>query len=240
MIDPRTSIIDKRLRPARRILIYSSAKGGVGKSVCAVLSALALAEQGFRVGLLDLDFQGASAHLLLKAELKFPEEEAGLKPQRVSDRLDFMTFAAFSGERPVPLRGSEVTAAIIELLAVTIWDELDFLVVDMPPGIGDEVLDVLRFFNRAEFLVICTPSRIVVPVVGRLLNLLRSLNVPILGLIENMAVQKNDGLVRDLARRYDTPLLASIPFLSDIDQVLDGDPLDGAWGDAVNSLVSSL
>ena len=93
MIDPRTSIIDKRWRPARRILIYSSAKGGVGKSVCSALSALALAERGLRTGLLDLDFQGASAHLLLKAELKFPEEEAGLKPLRVRDRLDFMTFA---------------------------------------------------------------------------------------------------------------------------------------------------
>ena len=96
MIDPRLDVIDKRLEPVKRIVAVSSAKGGVGKSVCAALSALAFRESGYRTGLLDLDFQGASAHLLLDVELDFPEEESGIKPLRASSSVDFMSFAAFS------------------------------------------------------------------------------------------------------------------------------------------------
>ena len=76
MIDPRLDVIGRRLEPVGRIIPVSSAKGGVGKSVCAALLALSFSAQGYRTGLLDLDFQGASAHLLLDVRLDFPEEES--------------------------------------------------------------------------------------------------------------------------------------------------------------------
>ena len=187
MIDPRPEVIGRRLAPVRRIVAFSSAKGGVGKSVCSVLSALALRRAGRRVGLLDLDFQGASLHLLLGAELAFPEEKGGIRPLRARESLDFMSFAAFSRESAVPLRGAEVTEALLEMLAVTIWEPLDFLLLDMPPGIGDELLDVLRLLPRTEFVVVATPSALALQVVERLLALLEELRLPVRGLIENMA-----------------------------------------------------
>ncbi|UCF96390.1 MAG: P-loop NTPase [Spirochaetaceae bacterium] len=221
MIDPRLDVIGRRLEPVKRIIAVSSAKGGVGKSVCAALISLALGQDGYRTGLLDLDFQGASAHLLLDVRLDFPEEQSGIKPLRAGDTsLDFMSFAAFSREHAVPLRGTEVSQAMLELLAITIWNPLDFLLIDMPPGIGDEIFDVLRYLRNPEFLVVTTPSRLVQHVVERLLAMLSELNVPLVGVIENMARSASASQAGRLADKYATPLLGSIPFVEGIDEIL--------------------
>jgi ATP-binding protein involved in chromosome partitioning len=247
MIDPRPAVLLRRLAPVRRILAFASAKGGVGKSVCAALSALALAAGGRRTGLLDLDFQGASAHLLLGASLRFPEEAGGVRPLRVRENLDFMSFAAFSRERAVPLRGAEAGEALLELLAVTVWEPLELLLLDLPPGLGDTLLDLLRLLPRTEFLVVATPSALALSVVERLLALLRELRLPLLGLVENMARPPEPSgtsrasPVAELAARYRAPLLGSIPYLPDLEkQLADGDPLRGALGDAVRELLSRL
>jgi ATP-binding protein involved in chromosome partitioning len=219
MIDPRLDVIGKRLEPVRRIIPVSSAKGGVGKSVCAALLALSFNRSGIRAGLLDLDFQGASAHLLLGIQPDFPEEESGIKPLRAGN-LDFMSFAAFSREHAVPLRGSEVSQAMLELLAITIWNPLEILLIDMPPGIGDEIFDVLRYLRDPEFLVVTTSSRLARQVVERLLAMLSELQVPMIGLIENMARGGSDSQVEQLARAYGTALLGSVPFEQGIDELL--------------------
>jgi ATP-binding protein involved in chromosome partitioning len=228
MIDPRLDVIGKRLEPVGRIIPVSSAKGGVGKSVCAALLAMSFSSRGYRTGLLDLDFQGASAHLLLDVQLDFPEEESGIKPLRTGN-LDFMSFAAFSREHAVPLRGGEVSQAMLELLAITIWDPLEILLIDMPPGIGDEIFDVLRYLRDPEFLVVTTPSRLVRHIVERLLAMLSELKVPMIGVIENMVRGATDSQAAKLAEAYDTVLLGSIPFEQDIDDLLTaaarGNPL---------------
>jgi ATP-binding protein involved in chromosome partitioning len=251
VIDPRLDIIRHRLSPVKRILAVSSVKGGVGKSVCAALCALALKEQGFRTGLLDLDFQGASAHLLLGAEPRFPEEAAGIKPLPVRGGLQLMSFALFSRERPVPLRGEEVSQAMLELLAITIWGPLDFLLCDLPPGIGEELLDLLRYLDRVEFLIVATPSRLALTVVERLLVLLSGLGAPLAGVVENMAGRasgegfpvpaETDGSVKRLAHRYGGRFLGSLPFEPRLDALLAGpDPLQGPLGEAVRQVAGEL
>ena len=223
MIDPRLDVVGKRLQPVKRIIAVSSPKGGVGKSVCAALLALTLGGEGHRTGLLDLDFQGASAHLLLDVRLDFPEEQSGIKPLRAARGVDFMSFAAFSREHAVPLRGTEVSQAMLELLAITIWDPLDVLLIDMPPGIGDEIFDVLRYLPGPEFLVVTTPSLLVGHVVERLLAMLSEMGVPMVGVIENMvrpgpARGGPEGPAARLAEKYGAVLLGSIPFVEDIER----------------------
>jgi ATP-binding protein involved in chromosome partitioning len=248
VIDPRPEVIGRRLAPVRRIVAFSSAKGGVGKSVCCVLSALALQRAGCRVGLLDLDFQGASLHLLLGAELAFPEEKGGIRPLRARESLDFMSFAAFSRECAVPLRGAEVSEALLEMLAVTIWEPLDFLLLDMPPGIGDELLDVLRLLTRTEFAVVATPSALALQVVERLLALLGELRLPVRGLIENMARPTGAGSGADAATavaaaaaRHRLPVLGSVPYLPEIEALLASpDPLAGELGLPFRRIADSL
>jgi ATP-binding protein involved in chromosome partitioning len=185
-IDPRPSVIEERLKKVKRIIAVTGWKGGIGKSVTACTLALLLAKKGYKTGLFDLDFAGASDHIILGAKGLFPKEEKGLEPP-VYEGVKFMSVVFFSENKAVPLRGANVSDAIIELLAITQWGELDFLVLDMPPGINDAALDVMRFARRAEVLAVTTPSVIARDVLERSLALYRSLKAPVLGVVENMA-----------------------------------------------------
>ena len=216
MIDPREIAISARLEKVRRIIPVVSGKGGVGKSLVSTTLALALAEKGHRVGLLDLDFHGASDHVILGFEPKeFPEEDRGVVPPTVHG-IKFMTIAYYTENRPTPLRGKEISDALIELLTITRWDELDYLVIDMPPGLGDQLLDVLRFLKRGKFLVVATPSKLALNVVEKLIQLLLEEKHSVLGVVENMKLDDEED-VRKLAERYNVPYLIGIPFYSDLE-----------------------
>ncbi|MGQ9559724.1 MAG: ATP-binding protein [Candidatus Oleimicrobiaceae bacterium] len=184
-IDPRMAIIGKRLRGARRIIAVSGSKGGIGKSSVASLLALTLGRLGYRAGLLDLDFTSPSTHFILGVEGLLPKEDKGIIPPSVHG-IKYLSITFYSGDRPLPLRGGDVSNAMIELLTITRWGGLDFLVVDMPPGLGDTTLDAIRLFPRVEFLLITNPSRLVAEAVRRAAVMLQELKIPILGVVENM------------------------------------------------------
>ncbi|MBP1912140.1 Mrp/NBP35 family ATP-binding protein [Thermococcus stetteri] len=219
-IDPREIAINARLEGVKRIIPVVSGKGGVGKSLVSTTLALVLAEKGHKVGLLDLDFHGASDHVILGFEPKeFPEEDRGVVPPTVHG-IKFMTIAYYTEDRPTPLRGREISDALIELLTITRWDELDYLIIDMPPGLGDQLLDVLRFLKRGEFLVVATPSKLSLNVVRKLIELLREEGHRILGLVENMkhsAQLEGEKDVKKLAEEFGVPYLAGIPFYPELD-----------------------
>ena len=133
-------MINQRLAKINRIIAVSSGKGGVGKSMVATTLALSLAKEGCRVGLFDLDFTGPSTHIILGAPSNLqPKEDKGIVPPTF-EGLEYMSLVYYVGDNPAPLRGTEVSNALIELLLITQWGKLDFLVIDMPPGIGDAVL----------------------------------------------------------------------------------------------------
>ncbi|WP_297475789.1 Mrp/NBP35 family ATP-binding protein [Thermococcus sp.] len=221
MIDPREIAINARLENVKRIIPVVSGKGGVGKSLVSTTLALALAEKGYKVGLLDLDFHGASDHVILGFEPKeFPEEDKGVVPHTVHG-IKFMTIAYYTEDKPTPLRGKEISDALIELLTITRWDELDYLIIDMPPGLGDQLLDVLRFLKRGEFLVVATPSKLALNVVRKLVQLLLEEKHRVLGIVENMRLlseQLDDEKdVEALAKEFGIPYLGGIPFYPDLD-----------------------
>ena len=186
MIDPRSSVIEKRLAGVKRIVAVTGWKGGIGKSSIASVLALLLARKGHRTALLDLDFTGASDHTILGINDAHYTEETGLNPP-LAHGITFMSMSFFSQGRAVPLRGSDVSQAALELLAVTQWGEQDFLVVDMPPGIGDASLDMVRWIKRAEMLAVTTPAVLSVETLKRSLALFERLNVPLLGIVENLS-----------------------------------------------------
>ncbi|MDK2913097.1 MAG: ATP-binding protein involved in chromosome partitioning [Thermococcaceae archaeon] len=215
-IDPREIAINARLEGVRRIIPVVSGKGGVGKSLVSTTLALVLAEKGYKVGLLDLDFHGASDHVILGFEPKeFPEEDRGVVPPTVHG-IKFMTIAYYTEDRPTPLRGKEISDALIELLTITRWDELDYLVIDMPPGLGDQLLDVLRFLKRGEFLVVATPSKLSLNVVRKLIELLKEEGHKVIGIVENMKLDDEKD-VEKLAEEFGVPYLVGIPFYPDLD-----------------------
>ncbi|MHA1505972.1 MAG: ATP-binding protein [Candidatus Asgardarchaeia archaeon] len=210
-MDPRIVMIDKRLKGVKRIIPVVSGKGGVGKSLIASASSLILNKRGFKVGLLDLDFYGPTSHVVLGVDdYTFPEEDYGILPRNVNG-IDFMSLVFYAKNRPIPFRGSDVSNAMIELLTVTRWNDLDFLIIDMPPGMGEEVLDMIRLVRRGEFLVVTTPSKMAIETVKRLLILLKEVGVKILGVLENMRFKDNE-LVIDCAKSMGVPYLGSITF----------------------------
>jgi ATP-binding protein involved in chromosome partitioning len=215
-MDARTSVIDKRLQEIKRIIAVASGKGGVGKSLVASSLALNLSKKGYKVGLLDLDLYGPSSHIILGVnDFSFPEEEKGILPHNVSG-IKFMSIVYFSQDKPAPLRGTDITNAIIELLAITRWGELDYLIIDMPPGIGDETLDVIHLIKKSEFIVVSTPSKVALGAVDKLLNILKELKLPVLGIIENMKV--NDlTFIFDYAKEKDFQYLGSVSYDWDLE-----------------------
>ena len=221
MVDPRLAIIDKRLNKIKRIITVASGKGGVGKSVVASTLALLLAKKGYKVGLLDLDIYGPSSHIILGLKDEYPIEDKGVVPPKVNG-VSFMSIVYYARDNPIPLRGGEVSDAIIELLTITRWGELDFLVVDMPPGAGDEVLDAIRFLKKGEFLVVTTPSKVALETVMRLIKLLREINVPLVGVIENMKLVDST-FVKEKMETERIPFLGAIPFDYNLEDAI-GDP----------------
>jgi ATP-binding protein involved in chromosome partitioning len=218
-LDPRVAIISERLKDIKRILVVVSGKGGVGKSLIATTLSLMLTKHGHRVGLLDLDFHGPSCHIILGAKNAMPQEERGIIPPKIHG-IKFMSVVYYIGDKPLPLRGAGVSDAITELLTITQWGKLDYLVVDTPPGMGDEILDIIRLMKRSEFLIVTTPFGLALKTVSRLTHLLLELKVPILGVVENMSITKTR-LVKEYAKRYGIRYLGSMPFDSSIEKSIN-------------------
>jgi ATP-binding protein involved in chromosome partitioning len=210
MVDPRTTIINDRLRSINRIIAVSSGKGGVGKSMVATTLALSLTHRGCRVGLFDLDFTSPSTHLILGAENAQPKEDKGIVPPEVKG-LVYMSLIYYSRDQAAPLRGADVSNALIELLSVIQWGKLDYMIIDMPPGIGDTVLDLLRLVKRIEFLIVTTPSLLAFETVKKQAMLLNHLKVPVIGVLENMKMNKSDSIERE-TRSLGLKYLGEIPF----------------------------
>ena len=190
MSDPRTAIINERLKGIKNIIAVSSGKGGVGKSLVASILALSLANKGYKVGFLDLDFTSPSSHIVLDIGREQPKEVKGVVPPKVHG-ICYMSVIYYSAGHAAPLRGFEATDVLIELLAVTKWGKLDLLVLDMPPGLGDVTLDLLRFIKNIKFLVVTTPSKLAFETVRKLIDLLKESRVQILGVVENMHLNES-------------------------------------------------
>jgi ATP-binding protein involved in chromosome partitioning len=201
-----------------KIIAISSGKGGVGKSLLASTLALTLAKTGYKVGLLDLDFTSPSTHLILGIKDVKPKEDKGLVPPNVHN-MKYMSIIYYTGEHALPLRGADVSNALIELLSITNWGKLDFLIIDMPPGIGDATLDLLRLVRNIRFLIVTTPSQLAFETVRKLAILLRESKTKVIGIVENMKIPSYE------AAKHQTPwigfdLLGQIPYDQKVENAL--------------------
>jgi ATP-binding protein involved in chromosome partitioning len=226
--DSRLEIINKRFENINKVIAVSGGKGGIGKSLTASALALVLKESGYRVGLFDMDFSSPSAHVILGAGEMYPEEDKGIIPPRISG-IEFMSIVFYTRNKPLPIRGADISNALIELLTITRWGPLDFLIIDMPPGISDVTLDVIRLLKKIQFLIVSTQSRVVLETVDKVVKMLQISNIPIIGVIENMKITKSS-VVENEAKKFNLPVLSEIDFdkklensLGDVDKILKTD-----------------
>jgi len=220
-IDPRILLIDERIKKIKNIIPVISSKGGVGKSL--VSSALAWGLKNYaKTALLDLDFWGASDHLLIDAfkhVKEFPEEDKGILPVNV-EGLHFMSIIYYTQNKALSLRGVEFSNAFIELMSATRWGNIDYLIIDMPPGLNDPILDVLKFFKNGHFLVVATPSKLAINVVKKTIEFIQEQNYDILGLVENMTLSIENTL-KKLTEDYNVNFIGSIPFLNGLEKEIE-------------------
>jgi Mrp family chromosome partitioning ATPase len=220
-------ILQKRMRGIQRRLIVLSGKGGVGKSTVAANLAVALAKRGRQVGLLDVDVHGPSVPTLLRvADARVLNEGGMLIPVPAGDRLKVMSlgFLTASGNEAIVWRGPRKFSMIRQLLRDVQWGELDDLVVDCPPGTGDEPLAVVQLAGSpAAAVIVTTPQEVSVANVRRCLTFCRLVALPIAGIVENMSgvVCPHCGQTFDmyghgggecLSRETGLPLLGRIAF----------------------------
>ena len=207
----------------KRVIAVASAKGGVGKSTVAVNLALALAEEGHRVGLLDADIYGPSLPTMLDVHMP-PEvtEDRKIFPGQAHDMQVLSMGFLIEPEQAVIWRGPMVFSAVKQFLKDTVWDELDYLVVDMPPGTGDAQLTLVQQVPLAGVVMVTTPQEVALADVRRGVQMFRQVEVPVLGIVENMSYflcpdngKKYDifgtGGGAQVAKKFDLPLLAEIP-----------------------------
>jgi len=208
------------LRETRFILAVGSGKGGVGKTTLSVLLSLSLKEEGFSVGLYDLDFYGPNSALLLGAEGVFPVREAtGYKPALV-EGIKVMSLSFMVSERePIFMRGLMAAKLLQELTQRVLWGPLDFLILDLPPGTGDIFLTMLDLFSPDGFILVTTPHKLSLADSQRSVSILKEKKIPLLGVVKNMAhLFGKEEAFREFLEEIKAPLLFELPFIEELSE----------------------
>jgi len=209
---------------AKNVIAVASGKGGVGKSTTTVNLALALVREGARVGILDADVYGPSQPLMLGLSGRQPESRDGKTFEPLTAHgLQVISVGFLVDEsQPVIWRGPMVTQAIQQLAFQTNWQNLDFLLVDLPPGTGDTQLTLSQKVPLAGVVIVTTPQKVATQVARRGLKMFDKVGVPVLGIIENMSSficsrcgaeepLFGEGGGRELAEHCGVPLLGVVP-----------------------------
>lgn len=211
---------------SKRFIAVSSGKGGVGKSTVTTNLAAALSRMGKKVGLLDADVYGFSIPRMLGLSGQPTVIDDKMVPLRWGDNLQVVSMGFFVDEdEPVIWRGPLLHKAINQFINDVMWDDLDYLFLDLPPGTGDVTLTIAQSIPTAELLVVTTPQATATHVAGRVAKLAERTNLKVIGVVENMAYYETDGHRdyifgkdggKNLASQLGVELLGEIPLMASI------------------------
>ena len=221
----RDSLIKEKLSHIRRKILVMSGKGGVGKSTVAAYVALLLSQKGKKVGLLDVDLHGPSIPRLLNIHGGFGIlDEGKVTPYFFSENLKVVSIEMVMGDKDTAViwRGPLKISAIRQFITDIEWGTMDYLIIDSPPGTGDEPLTVVQTIPDAEAVIVTTPQEISLADVRKSINFCRQVKLRILGIVENLSGFSCPHCGQDLAifgsgggsrmaKNLGVPLLAEIP-----------------------------
>ncbi len=258
---PEEPKIVVNLRRIKRKIMVMSGKGGVGKSTIAANLAAGLALRGYRVGLLDCDIHGPTVPTIFGLESSRPEvNEQGIIPVRVFSNLSVMSvgFLLENKDSPVIWRGPAKMGAIKQFLEEVYWGELDYLIIDLPPGTGDEPLSVAQLIPNCDgSVVVTTPQDVALVSVRKSINFSSKLNVPVIGIVDNMNGLVcphcgeminvfGSGGVEKASKDFNVPILAELPIepkvaeMEDKGTVLQGLDHSTEWQKNFELVVNSV
>jgi len=221
---------NNRASYAKKIIAVTSGKGGVGKSTVSVNIAVSLAQMGFKVGLLDADVYGPSIPRMLGVEdekMQWNKNNKIIPSQNAGIKIMSVGLTTPSKDTPLVWRSSVAVSALIQFLEDVEWGELDFFVIDMPPGTGDIQLTMSQELPIWAGVIVTTPQMISLDDVSRAVMMFKEIKTPMAGIVENMSyfVAPDTGTQYDIfgsgggesiAQKYNIPLLGKIPLTMDI------------------------
>ena len=240
----------------RKVIGVVSGKGGVGKSLVTSLMAVLLNRRGYNTAILDADITGPSIPKAFGIHEKAMASQFGLLPTKTKTGVDIMSVNLLLDHEtdPVVWRGPIIANTVKQFWTDVIWSDVDFMFVDMPPGTGDVPLTVFQSIPLDGILIITSPQELVSMIVGKAVNMAKKMNIPILGLIENMSYVQcpdcgkhihvfGESHLEDVAAAYGLDVLGRLPIGPAIASACDQgriEEVEGDWLDGAADLLEHL
>lgn len=238
----------------KKVVAVSSGKGGVGKSSVTCLLAVMMARRGYKVGVLDADITGPSIPRAFGITQKAQGSDIGILPAETHMGIKIMSINLLLEDetRPVVWRGPVLAGAVTQFWTDVVWGDLDVLFIDMPPGTGDIPLTVYQSLPVDATVVVSTPQSLVQMVVGKAKTMADMLNIPVVGLVENMsylscpdcgkkiALFGEENGLDEAARRMNVTLLAKLPIDASVSRLCDSGEIERVVCEEINPAADAV
>ena len=233
----------------KKVVAVVSGKGGVGKSATTALLAAYAHKQGKSVGIMDADITGPSIPRIFGVNERATADEDGLNPVLSPSGIQMMSMNLLleNENDPVIWRGPVISGVVQQFWGDVLWDDVDYMFVDMPPGTGDVALNVFQSLPVDGVIIVASPQELVSMVVQKAVKMAQMMNIPIVGLVENMSYVQcpdcgkklyifGEGKTEEAAKEYHLPLLAKMPIDPALAKLVDDgciEQFEGHWLDGV-------
>ena len=237
----------------KKIIGVLSGKGGVGKSMVSSLLAVELACKGYKVGIMDADITGPSIPKMFGLNKQLFGDEKGIFPATSTLGIKVVSINMMLENEDVPVlwRGPILGGITRQFYTEVHWGELDYLLIDMPPGTSDVAISIIQEIPVDSFVIVTTPSKLVSMVVGKAINMAKQVNKPIVGLVENMAYVKcdkceneiqiyNNDDTNSIASKYNLEVLAKLPIDPILANFADNGEIENYNGHNLEKLIEKI
>lgn len=241
------------LSSVKKVIGIISGKGGVGKSLITSMLAVSMARHGYHTAILDADVTGPSIPRMFGITKKAEATELGLYPVKTGTGIDVMSMNLLLGNDtdPVIWRGPLIGSAVKQFWTDVIWSEVDFMFVDMPPGTGDVALTVFQSIPVNGIIIVTSPQELVSMIVSKAVKMAEMMEIPILGIVENMSYVKcpdcgreirvfGESRLEETAKKHQIPVLARLPFDPALSAACDQGAIESFQGNWLDGMTAML
>jgi len=237
----------------RHVVAVGSGKGGVGKSSVTSMLAVLMARRGYKVGVLDADITGPSIPKAFGITRRAQANDMGLLPEETHMNIKVMSINLLleNENQPVVWRGPVLAGAVTQFWTDVVWGDLDVLFIDMPPGTGDVPLTVFQSFKVDGVVIVSSPQELVSMIVAKAANMANMMNIPVLGLVENMSFVRcpdcgkeirifGESHIEQVAAEFGFPLLAKMPIDPALSALVDEGHIEWVEKDPLTEAAESI
>jgi Mrp family chromosome partitioning ATPase len=246
-------VLPNELSNVKKVIGVVSGKGGVGKSLVTSLMSVNMNRKGYRTAILDADITGPSIPKAFGIKNKVVSNELGIIPAKSNTEIEVMSINLLLPDEtdPVVWRGPIIAGTVKQFWSDVIWNDVDYMFVDMPPGTGDVPLTVFQSLPLDGIIIVTSPQELVSMIVGKAVKMAQMMNVPILGLVENMSYFVcpdcnkeyqifGESHIEETAAKYQIPLTAKLPINPKLAAACDRGMIELYEGDWLDQLADSL